>query len=254
VVVLLVAPAKHLHRSLLLLLLLAVLVMYRQQTSAAVAAAPAAFWNPGTPPNVSMSYDCAWRQHAWAFAKATLPHRGNFRSVFDALQLQACGLQPPPVPDTFVAPRFPTPSNSATTAVLYAAVNATKAGDGSRERPFTLVAAVAAVTAAPRTHTVTLLLRGGTYRLAETLRLGPQHSNLTIQNFEGEEVIVSGAAAVAVTRAAWSLVNASTNTWRLDIRGQEGKLFPQYGLRVGAKRAILAKCDHCIGDRMICLL
>merc|ERR1711969_374415 len=50
-------------------------------------AAPA-FRNQGTPPNISRSYDCSVREHAWTFAKATLPRRGSFRTAFDALTLK----------------------------------------------------------------------------------------------------------------------------------------------------------------------
>ena len=47
---------------------------------------------------------------------------------------------------------------------------------------------MAAVTAAAVAQKpVMLLLRGGVYRLTEAVRLGPEHSNLTIQNFEGED-------------------------------------------------------------------
>ena len=117
-------------------------------------------------------------------------------------------------------------------------------GDGSRGRPFGTLAAAAAAAAGPAgagAH-VTLLLRGGTYRLAEALQLGPGHSNLTIQNYGGEAVSISGAMPVNVTsKHAWSLANASTNTWKLDIAGQAGQLFPNYGLRWAGRRAILAK-------------
>ena len=197
--------------------------------------APSAFHNAGTPPNVSRTFDCASRRHAWEFAKATLPQRGDFRTVFDALQLQACGLTPPYSTDTFTAPRFVTPPGT----VLYAAATGTSAGDGSKSKPLTLEAAVAAAATAYQ-KPVTILLRGGVYRLADAVQLGPEHSNLTLQNFEGEEAVISGAAHVAVSKSAWSLANASTNTWQLDLKGQTG-LFPNYGLRVGTQRGILAK-------------
>jgi hypothetical protein len=220
--------------------LLCVALLPAVAVAAAAAPAAPAFRNQGTPPNVSASFDCESRRHAYEFAKTTLPHRGEFRTVFDALQLQACGLTPPSEMDDFVAPRFPTPSSG---TVLYVAANATAAeGDGSKAKPFALPQALAAA-AAVTTGPVTLLLRGGTYRLMESLHVRPEHSNdhLTIQNYDGEEAILSGAAAVAVTKSAWSLVNASTNTWRLDISKQAADLFPNYGLRVGTKRAILAK-------------
>ena len=142
--------------------LLCVALLPAVAVAAAAAPAAPAFRNQGTPPNVSASFDCESRRHAYEFAKTTLPHRGEFRTVFDALQLQACGLTPPSEMDDFVAPRFPTPSSG---TVLYVAANATAAeGDGSKAKPFALPQALAAA-AAVTTGPVTLLLRGGTYRL-----------------------------------------------------------------------------------------
>jgi hypothetical protein len=45
---------------------------------------------------------------------------------------------------------------------------------------------------------------------------------------------------VAAAKNVWSLANATTNTWQLDLKGQAG-LFPNFGLRIGTQRAILAK-------------
>lgn len=193
------------------------------------------FHNAGTPPNISHSYDCESRRHAWRFAQATLPQRGDFRSAFDALQLQACGLMPPERWDEYVPPKLPTPRVG---TLLFAAPAATASGDGSKQNPLSLRAAVAAAAAAEKP--VVLLLRKGVYHLARSLQLGPAHSNLTIQNYQGEEVAISGAVPVRVaSKSAWKLVNGSTNTWQLDVHGQ--KLFPSYGLRVGTQRAVLAK-------------
>jgi hypothetical protein len=46
---------------------------------------------------VTKSYYCEVRTHAWEYAKVTLPHRSDFRSAYDALQLRACGV---PAPET----------------------------------------------------------------------------------------------------------------------------------------------------------
>lgn len=44
---------------------------------------------------MTKSYDCAARKHAWEFAKATLPERGSFKSAYEALQLDVCGVPTP---------------------------------------------------------------------------------------------------------------------------------------------------------------
>ena len=44
--------------------------------------------NPGTPQGVPASFDCAVREFAWEYGKHLLPDRGEFRTLFDALQLQ----------------------------------------------------------------------------------------------------------------------------------------------------------------------
>ena len=53
------------------------------------------------------------------------------------------------------------------------------------------------------------------------------------------DVVVSGAVPVTVAKEKWSLANAKTNTWKLDVRGQ--RLPKGFGLRVGTRRAIRAK-------------
>ena len=45
----------------------------------------------GTPGGVPPSADCAIRKFAWEYGKSLQPSRGDFKSLFDALQLGACG-------------------------------------------------------------------------------------------------------------------------------------------------------------------
>ena len=90
--------------------------------------------------------------------------------------------------DVFVPPTFATPSSSSSGGtVLYADARASDDGDadGSKSKPFRSIAvALAAVANVPaEQRPVTLLLRGGTYRVPTTVFLGQQHSNLTIQNY-----------------------------------------------------------------------
>jgi hypothetical protein len=170
-------------------------------------------FNLGNPPGVSAHYDCEVRKHMWEFAKETLPHRGSFKTVFDALQLQRCNnVTAPATEDTHTAPYFATPR---TTTVIFVDSNASGGGDGSKVRPFsTLEAGIHA--AAKGKAPVTVVLREGAY-YTEGIVLSAQHSGITIQNFEGEEAVVTGAVKVPVSKTKWSLHRATTNTWRLDL-------------------------------------
>ena len=77
----------------------------------------------------------------------------------------------------------------------------------------------------------------GTYHTAGVV-ITAAHSNLTIQNHEGADAVVSGAVPVD-TSSPWSLHNRATNTWRLDTSKQS--LPTEFGMRVGTQRAIRAK-------------
>ena len=84
-------------------------------------------------------------------------------------------------------------------------------------------------------------------------------AGLVIQNYDGEEAVVSGAVPVPVSKAAWSVHNASTRTYKLDLRGHAHTLPKEaFGLRVGSRRATRAKfpngnpegsAAHCAGPQ-----
>jgi hypothetical protein len=191
---------------------------------------------------VSKSYDCEVRKHAYEYAKVTLPERSSFRSAYDALQLHACGVPAPETDDVYTAPTFPTPKD---TPVIYVDSNAPAATAGSdsgsgshgdKFNPFkTLEAAVASITA--RSYPVgpkTIVLKAGTYYTAGVV-LTTDHANLTIQNYEGAAVVVSGAVPIRNSKSKWSIYNQTTNTWKLDTKGQ--RLGVEYGMRIGDKRS-----------------
>lgn len=194
----------------------------------------------GSRAGLPAGYDCEVRKHAYEFAVATLPQRGSFKTAFDALQLQECGVPVPSVQDKFVPPRVSPPPASAKT--LYADANASHGGDGSLLKPFaTLEEAVDAAAAhGAEVGSVTIELRAGTYRTAG-ITLTHAHSGLTIQNYQGEEAVVSGAVAVPSAKDRWTVHNALTNTWRLDLKGVSGMPADAFGMRVGTQRATRAR-------------
>jgi pectin methylesterase-like acyl-CoA thioesterase len=91
----------------------------------------------------------------------------------------------------YVPPNYPTPSEGKT---IYVNASAAAGGDGSEGTPFsTLEAAVQAVAGAGAgASTTTIVMREGTYYTGGIV-LTHVHSGLTIQNYEGEDVAVSGA-------------------------------------------------------------
>ena len=123
----------------------------------------------GNPKNAGLpdGYDCEARQHAWMYAKATLPSRGSFKTAFDALQLHTCPgtPSPPSEGDVYVPPNYPTPTEG---TVIYADASSPNpaggGGDGSKPNPFTTLDA-AVVAAANSTGSATIVLRAGTYAL-----------------------------------------------------------------------------------------
>jgi hypothetical protein len=54
---------------------------------------PGGMIQPGTPPNVPPEFDCAMRTLAWEYGKKKLPERGEFRTLFESLQLQVAALE-----------------------------------------------------------------------------------------------------------------------------------------------------------------
>ena len=166
--------------------------------------------------------------------------RGGFKTVYDALQLDNCPniTSRPATGDVFVSPTFPTPTDG---TVLYVDANVTVAGgDGSKANPFrTLAAAVAAAARLPTSAwPATVVLRAGVHPVDEAgIVLTANHSGLTIQNFEGESVAISGAVQVPTATDRWSLHRAATNTWRLDLNDWAEIPEESFGMRVGLGRA-----------------
>ena len=96
------------------------------------------YYNSGTgtgltPTSVPADYDCEVRAHAWEFAKRTLPRRGEFKTVYDALQLWRCNVTAPAATDEYTPPRFATPSHG---CVLFVDAGAAGGGNGSQTKPY----------------------------------------------------------------------------------------------------------------------
>jgi hypothetical protein len=207
--------------------------------------------NPGTPHGVPVGYDCSVRKFAWEFGKKTLPSRGEFRTLFEALQLQHCNITTPTTVDVWSPPKYPTPASG---TILYVDPDAAAGGDGSIEKPFCTLSA--AVTAATGNTDATIMLRAGVH-YSDQIHISPENSGLTIQNYNGEHAVLSGGLPID-TSAGWKRYTPewldageraaaadTANIWSLDLSASKtAPALPAYGilgLRVNGKRAIRAK-------------
>ena len=118
---------------------------------------------------------------------------------------------------------------------------------GTKEKPFATLGqaqkALRAKIAAGLKGDVTVLVRGGTYELTETLVFGPEDSGtekfaVTYAAWPGEEVIVSGGRKVG----PWK--RGQGETWTAGVPGvKQGKWYPRL-LIVGGSRAVRARTPN----------
>ena len=150
----------------------------------------------GSPQSVPTDVDCGLRHLAYQYGQNLLPERGSFRSLFDALQLQRCNQTVPSSLDHWTPPTYTSPSNA-----LHVSTSGNDAAAGTASEPFASISR--ALEAASGTKNATIVVHAGEYQVDEPLRITAAHSGLTLQNFEGDEVSVSGGVRFEVPRSAW---------------------------------------------------
>ena len=176
-------------------------------------------------PSVRDEFDCAMRELAVEYAAFLQPLRSAqaFSDIADALdgspeKAPGCSVRNGAAlrraaANATATSRFPLlnrPAKLPTAGgqTFYVSLAGSDANPGTIDRPFaTLGAAVTATRATPGGDTI--LLRAGTYYRTPTTVLTAADSGLTVQNFPGEEVWLSGGAPlVGVTWSAFD-VNGS---------------------------------------------
>jgi hypothetical protein len=228
----------------------------------------------GTPPWVGAATDCTIRELAWRFGKTLQPSRGEFRSLFDALQLDLCGIAPPPhVHEWVPAPSHAVPLADAAVFEVDPATGDDRIAGTSREHTRVLrrnsnitekmsptstwprqrlpaFRTVAAAVAASRRYrrdvtareaaaaAVHIVLAGGTHHLDSTLHLGPEDSWLTLRNRDGEAAVLSGGVPLT-TR--WVPSARCTGCWEASLVGQNVSMGGVTGLRRNGVREIRAR-------------
>ena len=183
---------------------------------------------PGTPAD----FMCDWRKLTAEYAKKLRPDAEA--KVFDALQLQKfCNdsVRPDPskLPIVF-PPRNDLPHN----AVYVDGATGQDTNSGSIDKPLKTIA-----------HALTMkmnavVIRAGTYYIKETLKMGAEHNGMTVTNYPGEEVWLSGGRKLENLK--WQKSNLKGyNIWEADISSVMTDDKEISELRVDGERAWLAR-------------
>jgi len=123
---------------------------------------------------------------------------------------------------------------------------------GAQAAPFATIRraqeAVRALGAKGLAEDVTVVLGGGTYRLAEPLVFGPQDGGtaqhaVTYAAAEGETVTISGGRVVT----GWK--RSARDVWTARVPGVAGGTWYPRHLWVGGRRAVRARTPNADGDR-----
>ena len=177
------------------------------------------------------TFDCKARAAAWEYGKYLLPDRGDFRTLFEALQLQDCGLTTPAEMGVFKPPTYPTPAD----AIVVDAEKGSDSAAGTAAAPLKTIAAAVAKAAGKK---ATVVLNAGTYH-TDTVQIGKEHSGLTIQNAAGAAVTVSGGVPLSIAASDWKPDPLKPGRMVADLKGKG--ITEMTGLRLDGQRSIRAK-------------
>lgn len=104
----------------------------------------------------------------------------------------------------------------------------------------------------------TIALRRGEHYVPSQVVLTAAHSGLTIQNYDGEEAVVTGALRIpasAVAAKKWELAKSrgSGSTYRLDLSSWKDAPAPAevFGMRLGTQRAVKARYPNGNAEQMM---
>eukprot|EP01048_Picozoa_sp_COSAG05_P005358 COSAG05_NODE_316_length_11576_cov_16.975342_1_plen_317_part_00 len=188
--------------------------------------------------SIPQATDCAVRAAAWAYGKKLQPTKGAFRALFDALQLGACGVAPPPpgLGDEWAPPVAAEggkgPGGGGRTLFVLPS-------SASRQVPLatdTFSSVEQAVTASRAlAKPLTIALREGLHFMGAPLQLGPADSGLTIRNADNERAVLSGGVNLTT---AWKPSTACSGCWEASLKGQVTNV---PGLRRNGVREIRAR-------------
>ena len=148
-----------------------------------------------SPLNVDSKLDCAIKELAWDFAKKLLPQQGEFKSAYDALELEACNISLSSGRQYQPRPFLHQPTLKADAIEIYVDVSH---GDdnntGTIDKPLKTLAQAIKLSRfkAVKDQQKVIYMRSGVYYLTETVNLDVEDSNLLITGYKDEQVTISG--------------------------------------------------------------
>eukprot|EP01060_Flectonema_neradi_P018001 TRINITY_DN2481_c0_g1_i1.p1 TRINITY_DN2481_c0_g1~~TRINITY_DN2481_c0_g1_i1.p1 ORF type:complete len:221 (+),score=52.70 TRINITY_DN2481_c0_g1_i1:43-663(+) len=165
------------------------------------------------------SFNCKMRNLAWEYGQKTLPKFGKFENLYYALGLNDdCKNVTGPVHFTPTdskpnPPVFPTSTTGFSLYVDF--LNGDDSNNGSISHPLKTISS-AVIKSRGKGPDAFVYLRAGTHYLTETVQITAENSGLTIQNYNGEEVVVSGGKKLD---AKWSPynINDGNNMYVTDV-------------------------------------
>ena len=140
-----------------------------------------------------VNVDCHIKMAAYDFAKEIQPERGNLRTVFDALQLQQCGMKRPEEDKPLPIPEVENPGFT----VFVDIVHGNDGNDGKIDTPVKTIERGLAILRGMQGRR-TLYLREGTYYVPKPILLTKIDDDLVISSYNNEKVTLSGAKEVEV--------------------------------------------------------
>eukprot|EP01084_Bolivina_argentea_P067214 122453_1 len=172
------------------------------------------FINPGTPSGITSTFDCAVREYAYEYAKSLQPWHGTFVHIFDALQLEACN-QTRPKPTDRNIPFFKSQINANCTFYIDP-INGSDTNSGIT--PLLALQTIEKGIEQTRKTRVgnqkcTLNCLNGTFYQRKTILLEETDSFLTIQNYNGANVIISGGIPIQF-QDEWQLYKYQETKWQ----------------------------------------
>ena len=221
------------------------------------------FYHHGSPAAVPKATDCAIRQAAYEYGQKLMPQRGTFPSLFDALQLGACGRSVDAEErrrDSRSEPlQEPIPVDDVLIVVLSRSSEALDEGVLKRRlrmhRDLHFVRSIHEALDLSRTlragtevlkKTITVALKGGVHYLDDTLSLTSEDAGITIRNMPGERAVVSGGLEISTD---WKLSQRCKRRtcFEADLNGQNVGSIP--GLRLNGERQIRARFPNFDSER-----
>ena len=194
--------------------------------------------------DVPPSFDCSMRKLAYKFGKQLAPQQKEYESLWYALDLNNPNCTTPLSEE----PEVTNPAVPLQTLPALDVHNAVLVSPGESIQEAVDFACTRTRTSAKKNniHRPTVLLRAGTHYLRQQLVLGPEHSNLTLASYPGENAVVSGGKELNV---AWSEYKPATtqglNVWVADVSNQLAEQLK--GLQLNGARATRARYPNIPG-------